>query len=248
MKITLSPSIINLANKVAKVPGLKMLLKPFYYRYKAKIEHNRNKQFQANGLSVLQLFDKIMVENNIPYSVFAGTLLGAVREHGFISHDVDIDTAVFYDERPDDLSDILESYGFKLVHSFTVKNGVMGMEETYIKDNVTLDIFYVYYDENGETYQCDFYPEKGVVTWEESMKKFGYVWARKLKLPMSHSFTRVPFHHISLSIINNYDEWLTSRYGKTYMVPDPNFHDDGTNRQIIDNWMKACYNVYPHHK
>lgn len=244
MKIVVPPQIIKLANEVAKIPCLKKVLKPFYYCYKRKIDKNRNKQFIINGLSVLQLFDKTMRENGIPYSVFAGTLLGAVRERGFISHDMDIDTAVFYSDRPDNLSSMLCDRGFKLLHRFTIEDGKKGMEETYLKDNVTLDIFYIYSDSTADTYQCDFHAVKGTVSWEDSMKSYGYVGSRRLEFPVVHKFRRMPFSNITVSVIENYDQWLSCRYGSNYMIPDPGFHDDGNNQYIIDEWLKADYRKY----
>lgn len=244
MKITLSPAVIKLANMAAKIPGIKRILKPWYYKYKDRINRNRNMQFHKNGMKVLELFDKVMTENNIPYTVFAGTLLGTVREKGFISNDLDIDTAIFYCDRPDNISQLLASSGFKLLHKFTIGNGIRGMEETYVKDDVTLDIFYIYIDAHGGTYQCDFYPEKDAVTWEDSMKKYGYVKARRLEFPVSHAFVRLPFANISVSAISNYSQWLSCRYGTSYMIPDPNFHDVGTNPYIIIEWSEAVYEKY----
>ena len=244
MKITLSPSIIKIANKFSKIPGVKKLLKPFYYRYKERINHNRNEQFKNNGISLLKLFDKIMVENNIPYTVFAGTLLGAVREHGFIAHDMDIDTAIFYEDRPSNLIDLMQVHGFILHHRFANNGGSIGLEETYIKDNVTLDIFYIHKDDHNETYQCDFHPELGTITWEDSMKKYGYVRSRKLQLPANHSFIRLPFAEITVSAISNHDEWLSCRYGQNYMIPDPNFCDRGSNPHIVEEWLEADYKLF----
>ena len=39
MRITLSPFIIKLANNAAKIPGLKKILKPWYYKYKERINN-----------------------------------------------------------------------------------------------------------------------------------------------------------------------------------------------------------------
>lgn len=244
MKITLSPVVIKLANIAAKIPGVKKLFKPCYYKYKDRINSNRNTQFHKNGLRVLELFDKVMSENNIPYTVFAGTLLGAVREKGFIAHDCDIDTAVFYSDSPKNMSDLLISRGFKLRHRFTIENGTKGMEESYEKDNVTLDVFYIYEDEDSLTYQCDFHPEKNTVTWEDSMNKFGFVGSRRLEFPVSHSFIRLPFVTISVNAIDNYAQWLSCRYGRTYMIPNPEFRDDGANTYIINEWHKAKYETF----
>lgn len=49
------------------------------------------RQLQLTQLEMLKLVDKICREHNIPYSLYAGTLLGAVRHRGFIPWDDDLD-------------------------------------------------------------------------------------------------------------------------------------------------------------
>lgn len=51
-----------------------------------------------NLLVVLKFFDAICTENNIKYSLHGGTLLGAVREHGFIPWDDDADITMMRNE------------------------------------------------------------------------------------------------------------------------------------------------------
>jgi phosphorylcholine metabolism protein LicD len=49
-------------------------------------------------LELMKAFDAICSENDIHYTLHGGTLLGAIREHGFIPWDDDIDTAMTREE------------------------------------------------------------------------------------------------------------------------------------------------------
>lgn len=244
MKYTLSPSLVRIASIAAKIPGVKALLKPFYYAYKQSLKKKRNQEFLKNGQKVLSEFDAIMNENNYHYSIYAGTLLGAIREKSFLKHDLDIDTALFYDEYSPNLHMVLEQGGFKLLHRFTADGGTKGMEETYLKNDITIDIFYVYYDDDGNTYQCDFHPIKGC-TWERSMSKYGYLLVRRNDFTVSRGIKRVQIDGIEVNAIDNAEQWLAQRYGDDYMIPNPNFHDRGDNpRMNMWDEVKGHYTSY----
>ena len=120
------------------------------------------------------------------------------------------------------------------IHYYLIEDGEKGREETYEKNGVSIDIFYVYEDENYPTYQCDFYGEEGSSSHEDSMKKFGYVCSRRIEFPVSHNVKRMPFETIEVNTIENADEWLRCRYGDTYMTPDPSFRDKGDNPRIFE--------------
>ena len=49
-------------------------------------------------LTMLKDFDAVCRKHNIRYQLFAGTALGAVREHGFIPWDDDIDVILLRSE------------------------------------------------------------------------------------------------------------------------------------------------------
>lgn len=245
MKYIISPKIIHVANVAARIPGVKKMLKPVYYYYKKIIKGKRNKEFLKNGINVLKSFDNIMIENDLHYSVFAGTLLGAIREHAFLKHDFDIDTMLFHDEYSSKIPLILESGGFKLLHRFEVENGEKGLEETYVKDNVTIDIFYIYSDEKFDTYQCDFREEEGSTSLSESMKRFGHVLVRRNEFPVSRNVKRIKICDIEVNAIANAEEWLAARYGDDYMIPNPNFKDKKNNPKMrLWNEVTAIYKSF----
>lgn len=52
---------------------------------------NTLRQLQLTQLDILKIIDKICRENGLRYSLYAGTLIGAVRHKGFIPWDDDLD-------------------------------------------------------------------------------------------------------------------------------------------------------------
>lgn len=56
----------------------------------------------------LLLFQKIMKSHDVAFGLAYGTLLGAIREQDFISHDEDIDVAILEEDRPNLLGSLFE--------------------------------------------------------------------------------------------------------------------------------------------
>ena len=234
--------LAEIANKVACIPGVKTLLKPLYYPFKEYLKKKNNKLFKKNALSVISEFTSCLDRNNIPYTIAFGTLLGGIREKGFIIHDLDIDLAMWRDERPDNLPQILLEAGFKLAHTFTIEDGKLGLEETYTKKGIGIDIFYFYPAINEHPYCCDFLGYDGAPTHAASMKKHGRVVARRIELPMTKERMLVDFETLKLYAPTNAHELLAFRYGKDYMTPNPQWGISSYDCHII-RWseVKAIY-------
>lgn len=241
MKYVLSPKTMLWANRIAKIPLVKNVLKPIYYPYKKFLDKKRNEQFRINGLNVLIDFDNCMREYGKEYTLAFGTMLGAVREHGFIKHDCDLDVFLWIEDYSADISKCLESYGFTLEHSFLVEKGTLGREETYVKNNVSIDIFYIYPPIGQYPYTCDFSQLNNAVTWAYSQKHYGGVLARRIEIPISKERVKMKFESAEFYVPANYDEFLSFRYGDDYMVPNPSWHNGANPHIIVWNEVHADY-------
>ena len=232
--------VLEIAHKAVRIPGVKSLLKPIYYLFKKWVEDSQRRRFLRNGLHVLQQFDICMADFGVEYTLAYGTLLGAVREKGFIKHDFDIDVYVWAEDYSERMAVALKAAGFELIHDFMVEDGTIGREETYKYEGVAIDIFYVY--DGGEyPYCCDFTTIDGVPTFNQCMQKYGRVRARKFDLPMNRQRERVPFETIELYIPKNAHHVLNFIYGPDYMTPDPNYDSNSWNEHIHIWEDKAAY-------
>ena len=187
--------------------------------------NRRNTTFRKNALEVLFSFDKCMVENGYNYCLIFGTLLGAIREKGFITHDFDIDVAIPIKERTPDLQKKLEYNGFKLSHRFRIEDGDLGCEETYIhkKTGVSIDVFFICPAIDTYPYVCCWNYGNGCASYRETMKRYGGVVPRRIELPFDGNLERVKFESIHVNIPQNAHLISEFSYGPNYLIPDPNY-------------------------
>ena len=78
---------------------------PYYYYKKNNIDittippaTGQIREIQLAALSLLKEFDYVCKKNNIPYWLEFGNLIGAVRHHGFIPWDDDVDLGVMRED------------------------------------------------------------------------------------------------------------------------------------------------------
>ncbi len=230
MRTHVNPFIRVWGRKIGKIKWLKKILQPIKDWYFAKIDANRNQMFLVNGIQVFKELDFLLRKFNIDYSVTYGSLLGTIREKGPIPHDLDFDICLWASDYNQTMQTMLESNGFKLLRRLLVDDGKSGREETYSKNGVDIDFFYIYEDSNYPSYSCCFEPVDECATFEDSIKKFGYIYVRRLQIPISKTLIRLPFGDIEVNVMDNYDEFLRVCYGPSYMIPDPNYKPiDGDN-------------------
>lgn len=197
---------------------------------------NEIKKMRQYGLEALQVFDECVTSHGYSYSLATGTLLGAIREKGFIPHDEDIDVFMWIEDFDESLYKVLEEVGFQRQHTYTVDNGKSGREDSFLYKGVQLDIFYICPPVDEFPYFTDYLYFGGCSTVESSVKKHGGLLPRRLNLPIKKEFVRVPFESLCLPVPTNAHEVLVFRYGKDYMTPNPQWGAREANPNIVE-WI-----------
>ena len=113
-----------------------------------------NKQVKEALLDTLVYFDKICKKYDLKYTLDAGTLLGAVRHHGFIPWDDDIDVAMPYKDYKKliSLSSEINKNNRFIIHGYSKE---INDKENYIypylklEDNHTIADFKMNKDKGG---------------------------------------------------------------------------------------------------
>lgn len=82
-------------------------------------------------------FKKILNQHQVKFLIMHGTLLGAIREHNFIKHDIDIDTCTLDEKRLVEIIPALDKAGLKLCRY--EKNLIY----SFIRDGVYIDVYIV---------------------------------------------------------------------------------------------------------
>ena len=231
---------------LSKIPFGVSILRPLYHKFfKQRLIDRQKRVFQQNALSVISDFHDCMEDCGHFYTLAFGTMLGAVREKGFIKHDFDIDVYMWSEDYSQEIQKDLEEKGFRLVQSFVVDNGLSGREETYEKDGVGIDIFYVYPAVDQLPYCCDFLTTPDCITFEIEMKKYGGVVCRRLEMPFERERDLTDFENIRLYIPKNAQKLLAFRYGPNYMIPNPNWTVSGyDNHFVVWKEKKGIYKQF----
>lgn len=223
--------IKNLAARTAQNETLRRILQgPYNLLYYKPQQRRYLRNFHTNGLQVLSRFTTCMDNHNRPYFLFAGSMLGAIREHGFIKHDIDIDTAMWIDDWKPEIVDELKESGFRVLHTFTIDHDRFGKEFTFehLATGIHIDMFFFYPpladSGNPLPYFCDFMQLPGMKVHQRM--------PRRISLPLSHERRRVPFENIEVFVPANVEEVCEHRYGPDYMVPNPGW-----------DWQKAKNNT-----
>ena len=186
-----------------------------------KLSIKKNELWQV---LIFELFNKLKEdlkkEFNLVLLPSYGTLLGAVREGDFISHDNDFDTCYISEKNtPEELKN-----EFKKICEFLINNGYkLRVKKThawiYAQGKETfdfkLDLYFSYFNEDDE-YRVN----------------YGHHGPPVKKSNDFFNYTEVKLSNYPISIPSNHRDILKQIYGETWETPDPGFkHQEDTRKR-----------------
>lgn len=194
------------------------------------LKSSRNKAVQSGGLKTAERVVACLEQADITVFLMYGTLLGAVREHGLIAHDYDLDFGVIIDDdfSWDKVTEALKAGGFEIARSWSFSGNVT--EQAYYSDGFMFDVFGLY-PFGGATPSLRTYvyqppkESKGKDVWDNVVKYFDIPYFDQVRL------TNVG--DIRLPVPVNSEDVVRTIYGPNWKVPDPNWVT-GTDWEILE--------------
>ena len=182
------------------------VLLPLYLHGKQK---KQNKIFLSRGAELLAYFKSALDKQDLKFWLTSGTLLGAYREHRLLGHDLDLDVAMFAEDR-EKASAALIAAGFKLEHEFGVA-GEDVKEQSFCYKEVKIDIFYI--EKTDKNLISHVFYQKDVFS---SNKKFHVI---QMFFPVT-DFVEYDFLGSKYLIPEKTAEYLSANYGEDFMTPN----------------------------
>ena len=216
----------DLLVKIAVRLGLYKKIVEYINYFKAEIHSRR---IQKNGLQMLSTAVQVFEEMNVRAFLTYGVLLGSYRDHGFISYDPDIDLGVLYHELPDNLHQKMADAGFHLHHQAYFKDTNTVFEETYIYNNLHLDIFY--YFQEGDDYYSVIARKHETKEWKDANATDGFPCDRSY-VPACN-FEKRDFLGVQVYMPTDTDGWLRAIYSDSYMIPIKNWNAQDYKTRIV---------------
>lgn len=160
---------------------------------------------------------KALEENCIDSFCAFGTLLGVVRDNGFIKNDTDLDFGIVSDDsfKWDKLESTLNNIGLIKDHQY-VENDII-IEQTYRYKFLYVD-FFLYFETDDQLVAHVCYKDDNLLY----PKKDQYSIMLRYS-PRISSFQNIEVNNYELRIPSNYQEYLVAVYGSNWRIPDDSY-------------------------
>lgn len=194
-----------------------------YSFFMSDIPDKRNsRRLQECGYRDLEtLFDALNGSDIVCFCDF-GTLLGFIRDNGFIAYDTDIDLAVINNDSFSwrKLEMFLGKAEMTKIHCCKYHNNIT--EQTYMfKDGVKVDFFLYDMLPDNKMRTFVYYKNHDLIYNNSSERS-----VKALVYPAVQNAERFRIHDFDFYVPYDYENRLEAIYGASWKIPDPNYAPD----------------------
>ena len=187
------------------------------------LEKKRSRAVHKYGLQALDSIHRSLSKEQIVYWLYAGTLLGTIRDGNFLKDDTDIDIGVWYDKKQQDrLEEILTAKGFTKIREFKLSAQILLQRFEYQGVGIDFDFFI---QSAGRAIQSSFVEDDYLVEIHYDVRDLN---AMKV----------VPFKGIQVSVPQDPTKLLERLYGN-WRVPVKK-------KDFLQNW--SVHPSYVHYR
>lgn len=214
--------MLELIKRILKFGPFKIAYEPIHKIYRLYSVPHRRRILRRRGPEVLSDLAEIFARNHIQAFAAYGTLLGFVRENGFIAHDEDMDFGVMPGTlTPQELLRVFleKEKGFEVKFLFKYKKRVVEFKVVY--KGVPIDFFF--FETRGDKFVSPllfFIPGKHYDDPRaNSIREVTFAAVEGLS-------TKRLFDRVDFPVPTNAEAVLESLYGTSWRVPDKKWNDN----------------------
>lgn len=197
----------------------RLIYEPLHKIYRLYSVPHRRRVLRKNGVVALAHIVDVLERRKIPAYAAYGTMLGFVRDHGFIPNDDDIDIGVMPGEwTPSRLMRILtEEEGFGFVFAFSYKGRITEFKLVY--NGVPVDFFF--YERRQDNFFAHAYYYEYTVNYPSEKANT----AKLITEPAVDEIGFVKVFGMDVPVPSNYEYVAEALYGKTWRIPNSEWDD-----------------------
>ena len=212
----------ELIKKVLKSSALgRLAYEPLHKLYQMYSIPHRRRLLKRYGAETLAELARQFKKHGIPGYAAYGTMLGFVRDNGFIPHDDDVDVAILPGSEWNSarvLKCLLAEEGFSYVFGFKYDDELVEFKLMYHK--IPIDFFFPRRIGNQFAAHGFYYePDANYPTPRHNTAKL-------FKEPPVRGIAMKSVMGVDFPIPENYEEVLEGVYGKGWRIPDAGWVDD----------------------